>query len=211
MRHRITSFRCVEASARMRSKRRTFKSCNALYFRQSSTARAASGQAGTTSRGAPATSTANLPRLKAMASSKGSVAGRLAIQGSVRSPLLVRTTRGAPLMAPVRVRLTRRLATVQRSANCAPRTSVNTASLPPGTARQIQLPPATGTARQSATGATAGVAACSAAAITIVPIITAPACRPWPLVHRVRPAAPPLRRCPPCPRPAPAACRLTPW
>ena len=72
MRHRITSFRCVIADVQIGMIAAKIKSCIARQFRQSSMLRAASGEAGRTSR-TPPPSTMNRPRLNAIASSTASL------------------------------------------------------------------------------------------------------------------------------------------
>ena len=54
----------------MSPERAQYKSCNEVQFRQSSTARAASGEAGTTTAALAGNCTANDPRVKAIASSR---------------------------------------------------------------------------------------------------------------------------------------------
>ena len=114
MRHRITSFRCVVGPCRMRESEDRFKPCNDRQLRQSSTARAGSGAERRTSGMTPAASTHNRPRLKASASSKGSLASSMLPGGSCRSLLVVATRIGCAGAAPVREKLTRRVARVQR-------------------------------------------------------------------------------------------------
>jgi len=83
MRHRITSFRCVEAKGMMSLMTVQSKTCNEVNIRQSlllragqtrqsSTTRAASAQDGMTSAAWSATLNSTRPRLKAMASRSGS-------------------------------------------------------------------------------------------------------------------------------------------
>ena len=62
----------------------------------------------------PVASTHNRPRLKAIASSKGSVASSMLPSGSCRSLLVVATRIGCAGAAPAREKLTRRVARVQR-------------------------------------------------------------------------------------------------
>jgi len=190
MRHRLTSHRCAEALTMDAHHRDPLKSCD-LYFRQSSTARAGSGQLGKIRRGAPKTSTDIRPLLKAIASSKGSLAPMTAAAGNVRSRLVVRTTMGNPAGAPLRISVTVRLANVHRKPNWSPYGVWNSASLPLGTARQVQLPAVTGATRQCCAVAACGWASCNVAAIRPMEVINAPACRPWPSMRPAQPAGHP--------------------
>src|SRR5690349_9404040 len=90
MRHRITSFRCVEAALKVIHRRQECKTCNEVNIRQSlllragqtrqsSITRAASAQDGRTSADCPETLNSTRPRLKAMASRKGSNAASVAL------------------------------------------------------------------------------------------------------------------------------------
>ena len=149
--------------------------------------RAASGQAGITSRGRPPPSTANRPRLKAIESNIRSLAGRVPPSASARSRFVVRTVSGKLAAAPLRITLTVRAVRLHRSVSSTPSEDWNTASLPPAIGRQLQTPAATGTARQSITAGTCGAAICTAAAIhNMIIEFSFPACPPWPGAHRVR-------------------------
>ena len=162
MRHRITSFRCVVASSRMFGGHRLFKSCNGRQLRQSSMLRAASGQAGITSGAAPAAVIATRPRLNARASSRGSVASTALPGGRTRSLLVVVTRSWAPGTTEGRINETRRVANAQRTVNRTPRASRKMASLPPGMARQLQLPAFSGISRHVAGAGGGGAAAAGA-------------------------------------------------
>ena len=73
MRHRITSFRCVEAKENVSRTRAQRKTCSDVKFRQSSTTRATSSHDGTTRVGWPETLVPIRPRLNAIASSRPSI------------------------------------------------------------------------------------------------------------------------------------------
>jgi hypothetical protein len=75
--------------------------------------------------------------------------------GSSRSLLVVAIRIGAFGAAPVREKLTRRVARVQRITSCGPRESEKMASLASTELRHVQLPAVIGLARQSA-GAVGG-------------------------------------------------------
>ena len=70
------------------------KTCNCGQFRQSSMLRAASGQLGMASTGAPPPETRNRPRLNAMASSKGSFESKRPPTGNARVNSLVAMVSG---------------------------------------------------------------------------------------------------------------------
>src|SRR5436309_373699 len=151
MRHRITSFRCVEAEEKMSFIVGKRKTCTCVKFRQtlwlraaqarqSSITCAASAQAGTTSAGPPDTLTPKRPRLKAIASSSGSVATTSALRrwvaglklaGRLRVCALVQTLRnGAAPVAGLEMMI-RRVAATQRIVSCGSAEALrNDASLP---------------------------------------------------------------------------------
>src|SRR5438105_13263272 len=153
MRHRITSFRCVEAASKMihaRLKRKTCIRVNNRHTsplraacgqtRQSSITRATCAQGGTTSAGCVPTVKATRPRLDAIASSKGSKFARsivsLPVAGSkldatLRLSELVQTLmNGAAADAGLAI-VTRRVARVQCTHSCELLAEfANTASLP---------------------------------------------------------------------------------
>src|SRR5436190_8743328 len=158
MRHRITSFRCVEAVANMSLRAVKRKTCNEVnirqfscasrarqrYVRQSSITRDISDQDGTTSVGAEPTLKATRPRLNAIASSSGSKAPNSAVKravaglklaGALRLWVLVQIDRnGAAALAGL-ARATRRVARVQPIVICGCEPApTNVASLPPAVA-----------------------------------------------------------------------------
>jgi len=101
------------------------KTCFTNYFRQSSTARVISAQAGTTSGGSPGDAIITLPRLNAIASSRLSLAFRMTAvigapsslmlpAGSLAERLLVVIVSSAAV--PLRIRVIRRAPGSQRSA-----------------------------------------------------------------------------------------------
>jgi len=155
MRHRITSFRCVEAKWKMSLIEVQRKTCNAVNIRQSSClrvfqarqssiTRAASAHGGTTKGGSVPTANPMRPRLPVMASSSGSnaaisivslpVAG-LNAEGTLRTIELVQTLmNGAAVLARLAM-LTRRVARVHCTHNC---------GLPEASEKLAWVPPATG-------------------------------------------------------------------
>jgi hypothetical protein len=155
MRHRITSFRCVEAEGKVIHPWAKHKTCNAVNIwqssllrafqaRQSSTTRAASAQAGTTSAACPETLNAVRPRLNAIASSSGSYALNVALSlpvaglklaGRLRVRPLVQTNRnGAAPVAGFEM-VTDRAGRAQAIVICGRAAKLtNVASLPPGKA-----------------------------------------------------------------------------
>jgi hypothetical protein len=82
--------------------------------------------------------------------------------GSWRSLLVVATRIGAVGTAPVREKLTRRVARMQRMMSWGPRESEKMDSLASGVLRQVQVPALSGRVRQSA-GAACGGAGTAAA------------------------------------------------
>ena len=152
MRHRITSFRCVEAKRKMSLIGPQRKTCNAVNIRQSSClrvfqarqssiTRAASAHGGTTSGGSTPTVKPTRPRLLVMASSSGSNAAssivslpvaELNADGTLRVIELVQTLmNGAAALARLAM-ATRRLARVHCTHNCGlPDASEKLAWLPP--------------------------------------------------------------------------------
>ena len=155
MRHRITSFRCVEANANMSPLGPQRKTCIAIQIRQSSTVRAASGHAGITSGTAPGIDTAIRPRLKAIPSSKLSNAGSSAVTrialgskraGRLRAAELVHRKMLGAGVALVRAIVTLRVALVHSTTSRAVLVeSMNRAALPAGVAWYVHDPGATRT------------------------------------------------------------------
>ena len=101
------------------------KTCFTNYFRQSSTARVISAQAGTITAGSPGDATITLPRLNAIASSSASFAFRITavigVPSSSNAPAGNRAVRllvviDISLALPLRKSATWRLAGSQRSA-----------------------------------------------------------------------------------------------
>ena len=150
MRHRITSFRCVEAKVIMSPGEVQCKTCNVIQFRQSSMARVGSGQFGTTSGGAPATPTAKRDLLNARASSNLSNAGTSALTRAVAASYVAGIERAAELVHNCtvgdaalagRIKITRRVARLHLTISCAvPLTSKKVASLAPCATPYVQLP-----------------------------------------------------------------------
>ncbi len=101
---------------------------------------------------APVASTHNRPRLKAIASSKGSLASSMLPGGSCRSLLVVAIRIRCAGAAPDRENVIRRVARVQRITSCTPRESENIASLASGALRQLHTPAVVARVRQSAGG-----------------------------------------------------------
>src|SRR5688572_22249086 len=140
-------------------------------------ARAASGQAGTTSGGDPTADTENRPRLNAIWSRIGSRALRSTLRVEVagsRRPAAARDPSVLHRLSDVApgptglATVTRRVALVQRSDSWRiPVAPTKTASLPPGMVTNVQLPDAIGAKRGSNwTGAVAGNCAEAADALS---------------------------------------------
>jgi hypothetical protein len=115
------------------------KSCFPIQFRQSSTARAGSAQAGTTIGETPKALNEIRPRLKAIASSKGSVADKVVVIRPVAGSDIAGSDRVAEdvqtvielALVPRREIVSCRFARVQRRATSAVAdASMNAASLP---------------------------------------------------------------------------------
>ena len=93
------------------------KPCNAIQFRQSSILRAASGEAGSTSRCALPPLTRNRPRLNAIASSKRSAVPSVPLVGSDRVSASVAMVSWTGVEMSSRRRTTSRAARAQRISN----------------------------------------------------------------------------------------------
>ena len=156
MRHRITSFRCVEAVKKMSFCGAERKTCNAVnirqtsllrtkanhpHTRQSSITRATSAQGGTTKAATPDVLNPILPRLEAIASSSGSIACRSALTRAAEASYvagrlllceLVQTHSDGEAAGAALRRVTRRVERVQRMVSCGwPLALAKLASLPP--------------------------------------------------------------------------------
>ena len=182
MRHRITSFRCVEAGHSMLWFVVINKTCISSQFRQSSMLRAASGQAGIARIGPAPSDIRNLPRLNAIASSSGSLASKRPPRGSVRMSELVANVSG-PVAAPElgRVIVTVRVVRSHRRVTAEP----NDASDPPAVGIYDHWPGASGSALPGSndSGATWAAAGEAAASRTTASRIICRAYRPWPGVQ----------------------------
>ena len=177
MRHRITSFRCVDGKHSMLWFEAINKTCNCGQFRQSSTALAPSGQLGTASTGAAPPATRNLPRLNAMASSSGSKADSRPLGGNVRDVVSVTIVKAAAGKAG-RMTVTVLVARSHRSVSCVPKRASDPAAV--ATWLHCPLAKASDLPASKDNGGSWAAAGAAAANRTADARIICPAYQPWP-------------------------------